>query len=304
MERISFNSDIKIEDKNEYLEALKEKGDRTVAAKLDRSEFFRFKGDYEVLTGELENILKEKSPHFSFLDIGVGNMEEPLSYLAVIHYETEKRDHKLEDICEFDMVDIRPKEEIKMKSSLGKGPKFGAFLPEEKKSPATIEPRLPKKGYEHFFEFSEAKGEYEFKTEVVGYLEKQLNNQDRAHFGIPVENFLRDLKIRYDFIACNNVLQHLGGIDDYRSPVKDKGLPQEEYKKYFDVASKILNAVKPGGIIFMHTSGDMTDNEGRGTGDIIGDLPFFKENFEQVALGVFRRKVEVETGESDIDHKT
>lgn len=119
MERIPFNPDIKIEDENGYLEVLKEKGDRTVAAKLDRSEFFRFKGDYEVLTGELENILKEKSPHFSFLDIGVGNMEEPLSYLAVIQREAEKRNLKLEEICEFNMVDIRTQEEIKSNYSGG-----------------------------------------------------------------------------------------------------------------------------------------------------------------------------------------
>lgn len=80
-------------------------------------------------------------------------------------------------------------------------------------------------------------------------------------------------------------------------------MPPEEYKKYFDVASKILDAVNPGGIIFMHTPRDITDNKGKGTVDIIGNLPIFKDNFEQVSIGVFRRKIEVEDEKNDIDFK-
>lgn len=299
MEKLSFKQDSNSEGeffsnqkKEEYLRQLKERGEATVSAALDRSKFFRFRKDFEILNAELEEIFAGENKKFNFLDIGVGNMEEPLSFLSNIEHIASKKNLKLEDICDFEMVDIRHKEEIEMKVGLGKRVELGAFLTEEQKGNKEKKPVMPPSGYEDFFDFSEEDGEYQFKEEVQTYLRDKIKDRSKSHLGLPVENFLQDNPLgKYDFVACNNVLQHLGGIEGYRSPIKDRGMPQEEYKKYFDVVAKILESVKPGGVIFMHTPIDMTDNKGRGTADIVENLPIFKDNFEQVAVGVFKRKL-------------
>lgn len=264
-----------IEDVEKYLNSLRTAGERTRgnAANLHRSEFFRHKEDYDFFI-ELVNDAIENGKPLKFLEIGVGNMEEPVSFLATAYANSNGM--KLEDIVDMEIVELEKKENRNTNYRLGKKLFFD--------SPSVKPPKTCENS------FSLIDGEYEVADEIKEYLSRRIDDESKAHFNTPIENFASSTNTKYDVVACNNVLQHMGGHESYESPLKNGGQKNARYAKYYEELLEILSLVKEGGIIFIHTPSSRTNDDG-GAKKILAQLPSFSDDFEELALEIYRRKI-------------
>ncbi len=261
-----------------------------LCARLDRSKEYRYRTDYPVLTDEAASQLEAGKP-LTILDIGVGNMEEPLSYLAAISRASDQAGISLQEASRLAMVDIREAEQIHPTYSRGKmsaGGLGGAFLTDEMKKHEQMIPVKPPQGFESAYRFSSESEEYEYRDDIKNFLKDTVNDKKRSHFGTPIETFLESSDERYHIVACNNVLQHLGGKGIYPTPFKKD--THDDLSQFYSIVEKILDRVEPGGMCIMHTDGaDPTDTKGRATKKILEEVPFFHQEFKEVADGIYRR---------------
>jgi len=255
----------------EYLTSLRKAGENTRGniANLDRSEFFRHEKDYVFFIKLVSDAIKNGKP-FKFLEIGVGNMEEPVSFLATAH--TNSEGVKLEDLVDMEIVELEKKENRSANYRLGKN----LFFDHPIKPPKACESS-----------FSLINGEYEASNEIKEYLLRRIDDESKTHFNTPIENFAESTNIKYDVVACNNVLQHLGGQEYYENPLKNNN---GDYTRYYNELLKILNLLKEGGIIFIHTALSPTNKDG-GAEKVLTQLPNFSDDFEKLAPGIYRKKI-------------
>lgn len=262
-----------INDVSEYRRSLIAAGENSLAASLDRSEYFRHKKDFELFADEVKKA-RQEGRKISMLDVGVGNLQEPISYLAAVFSESAGK--KIDDLVDLEIVEIRDRESLKEKYSLGKQ----MFSPDK-----PVQPKMYKDS------FVLVEGQYVPQPEIKEYLEQRLSDQTKSHFGTAIENFSRAAKTQYDVVSCNNVLQHLGGTEGYWSPFKNAS--QNNFERYYEEVRRIMHLVKEGGIIFLHTPapGNQLDTKSKGTSVILKNIPELSEEFDEVVPGVYRRKV-------------
>mgnify|MGYP001567477580 CR=1 FL=1 len=260
-------------DPTTYLEELEWRGRGVLGTpNLDRSKAFRYREDGPALQGALRERIAV-GEKLSVLDIGVGNMEEPLSYLAHLYVEAAQQGRSLADVVDVELVEVRPREQIAMDASLGINMFDQPIAPRDDVRDAFVQ-----QGHE-----------FVFRPEIVELLAQTMDNPDKAHFATPVETVMDSATTTYDVVACNNVLQHMGGVEGYATPLKDKGRPESDYQEYYRQVSRILESVKPGGTLIMHTDGiNVTDTKGMLTEQILNKVKLFSE-FEKSDRGIFRR---------------
>ncbi|MCX6741125.1 MAG: hypothetical protein NTY61_01880, partial [Candidatus Parcubacteria bacterium] len=203
------------------------------------------------------------------------NMEEPISYLAAAYSAAEGR--PLENVVDLEMVEIQSKAEVTPQYRLGKQ----LFAPDR-----PIKPKM----YEDSFALVD--GEYEPNEAIKKYLSSRIADETKTHFGLPVENFSETVQEQFDVVSCNNVIQHLGGIEDYSSPYKNTQ-GEQDYARYYEELAKILNQVKAGGVLFIHAPapGDKFDAKSQGVKFILDKIPNFENEFEELKPAVYRRKI-------------
>lgn len=266
-----------IKEPSIYLRALEDAGARSGGiAHLDRSEFFRHRKDFQTFARIVEKHNRDDGP-LKLLVIGVGNMEEPISLLAVA--QEKLGDGKLDEDIDMEIVEIRSRNEVSPRYRLGRQ----LFMA------APVQPQCCPDS------FVLVDGEYEPVPEIKDYLTRATENDARAHFGTPVENYTRTNPGQFDVVCCNNVIQHLGGIEGYSSPYKS--VPGEQtHARYYQELSRILNLVKVGGVIFLHapSPGDKFDTKSKGTRIILAEVPTFNEEFEEIMPAVYRRRTKAE----------
>ncbi len=282
--------DLQITDTQAYLQNLSKGG--SVLSKLDRSAYFRYPQDAEALRALMREHVK-LSERLSVQIIGVGNGEEPLSYLAALSSELPP-ETPLSDHIDLRLIEVRPRDEVQVRYGWGKVGKGGigtAFLASD--SPVPLVARKPPKEYAASFEYDAAVDEYRFRPDIQSTLERAMNDAERSHFATPVENDIAaHPEEQHHVIACNNVLQHLGA-GGYPTPYRNAGLPPEQYARFAEVLRGIIRRVVPGGLLVMHTDGaSMTDTKGRATKKATELLPEFASQFTEIASGIFRKNEE------------
>ena len=286
----------RIINSGQYLQELKVKSDN---AQLERSNIFRYPKDNAVLSQEFSEAVQEGRRE-NVLIIGIGNLEEPLSYMAMAERAGRTQGKPISEIADLTMVDIRPAEEVAPKYGLGKiyesstGIKLGgAFMTEQTKGQFTEKARTPEAEYEDVFVYNEISGEYEFNDQIKEFVSQNVQNPEKTHFNTPIESYTaKHPNDQYDIVACNNVLQHLGGVSQYKSPFREIGLPPESYQDYLNVVKGVVNKVKEGGTLIIHTGGstkELSPMEENGD-EVLSWIPEFNDQFEQVQKGVYRRK--------------
>ncbi len=234
----------------------------TGRAKLDRSKIDRYAQDAPAMR-EAYLARRENQP-LSVLEIGVGNMQEPVSYLRAIEQESREEEVALRDAVDLEIVEIRSRSDLDL-------------------SHAGIEPSLDLSGRARRLE----------KEEIREYIKELVDNPEKSHFNTSIEEYLQEsADKRYQVVACNNVLQHMGGIEGYKSPFKNKDATEEDLKMYYSVVEGIVNKVEPGGLLIIHTDGSDGDQfdvkSGKAPEHILKKIPIFAE-FDKVAEGIFRR---------------
>lgn len=287
-----------ISDVDAYHDNLRMHG--TVESSLDRSKIFRYPKDANALRAEARERVDRERP-ITMLIVGVGNGEEPLSYLSALRSELHSTGGTLQRSVDMHLVDIRPHEDINVQYGLGQvaGGVLGkAFLSAVPGAAGRMVPAEPPKGMDDAFTLNADGKEYVFHEDIRGAFEAAMADPERAHFRMPVENFVarEPATMRFDIVACNNVLQHLGGIEGYASPFKNPATdPNEDspdYSRYIQTVRGILDRVAPGGLLIMHTDGATPgDTKGLATQTALDLLPEFTEQFETLQRGVFRRKI-------------
>ncbi|MBM3247019.1 hypothetical protein FJZ17_00550 [Candidatus Pacearchaeota archaeon] len=237
---------------------------------IDRSNFFRHKSDYSIL----RNYLEQTKGLTTALVIGIGNLEEPLSILATGAETAKTSRRSLGDLLKLDLVELRPFEEISPIYSLGEGygpernPLGGIFLTEEQKRTLPRHPLKPSFVNDYPTGFELKDGEYRFSQEVIEHVQEAIQ---RGKFSTRVQDFIRETTAQYPVIFFNHVITHLGS---------------EGEKVAYDLTTRTL---KDGGIIFMHSSGDIGDSRGViGTTKIVKDNPRFA-HLQRVGPAVYRR---------------
>ena len=289
-----------IDDVSAYRQSLEAAGEssKARAGHLDRSHFFRYPQDTEALQKEIL-MLADRGKKAKILEIGVGNLEEPLSYLAAIHASLADKRKSLEDTVDLSMVELRSRSDVTLKNrGLGKtykdpvsGVKIGAaFLkPNEMRTYKAI-PLEPKKDLATAFQLSPISGEYEFHPKIVSFLKEKLDDPSHGHFDTALENYLGAQQDRFDVVACNNVLQHLGGGETYPTPLKNRYMSKAKMETFYAVVTSILNRVEPGGLLIMHTDGKtLSDTKGLLTDTILPDVKLYKREFRKEGTGLYRR---------------
>lgn len=271
---------MKFEDKKQdkinpdhYKEIMKDQEVLGPGYELERSQFFRHKYQYEIFDNELDKKLKEKD-QVNFLTIGIGNLEEPLSFLSVAEKHAQEQEQNIQDILDLKMVDIRDKDEIKTEKNLGKDA-FGNI-------------REPDQAYKKSFDIIKTgknKGEYQFNDNITTYISKKFNDPNKTKLNTPVEEFLNEHgNKKYDFVACNNVLQWLGY--NYDNPLKSgaENKKEKNFQEFYQNIKKITDLVEPNGLLFIELpKSNMLK--------IINKVPEFKDKFEKIKKFTYRRKL-------------
>lgn len=249
---------------------------------LDRSRFFRYKSDYVFLRKYLEEKIRVVGSSdwkpIETLVVGVGNLEEPLSIMAtcgqVAKNWSAKETVGMKDVLKLDFVDIRGRDELKPRYSLGTGygnainPVPAIFFDGADKSVVMSHPLTPQfvKDYPEGFEFRN--GEYCFTREVIGAVSEAVRC---GKFSTPVQTFLAENKGQYPLIFFNNVVTHLG---------------VEGGRVALDLTIKLL---KRDGVLFSHNSSDVLDSKGvRGSNILFTESGRFP-HLQRVAPAVYRK---------------
>ncbi len=280
-----------IASSQEYLQQI----DRHTSTRsaIDRSKFFRYPQDLLVIESEAERILKTPWK-LDMLEIGVGNLEESVSYVGAVGRAAAKSGKSIEDALTLSMVELRKRSDVQARYSLGKQPTQGvglAFLSDAQKQTTPLKPISPPPGTEDLFTLSTQSGEYEFRGDIRAMVDTTMNDPAHSSFGTPVEEFLVQNRRQYDVVACNNVLQHMGGIEGYDSPYKNPGKPMEAYTLYLKHLLRLLESVRPGGVLILHTDGStISDTKGRATATVVSLIDGFSQQFEEISPGIFRRR--------------
>jgi hypothetical protein len=278
---------------DQYLAELEHK---PVQAQLDRSKVFRYEKDIPLLRAEAARAVQSEQP-LNITLIGVGNMEEPYSYAAVLQDEGALAGAQL------NMVDIRPKSKISPVVSLGKtyesptGIKLGgAFLDPEQKSQMKPVPLAPKPNWPQNFEINQQTGEYEFNREARNFVDQSLSDPAKSHLETAVEDYTESpsLESASDVVSCNNVLQHIGGLTTYENPIRQHAAGKEpeikDYSEFSRQATKVALLTKPGGLLMLHTDGS--------TSPVLEKyIPVLQTEFERVGESTYRRKLKKATTE-------
>jgi len=301
-EQGEFSTDQSLSAEQLYLKELKLK---SPSAKLDRSEFFRYPEDQDVIQQTVNERIGQ-GQITRFLDIGVGNMEEPLSYLVAAQKSAKTYNLPLADAVDLELIDIRPKNEVNVKYGLGKSSESGlgkAFMSDKEWTNVSKKPIMPRPNHVDSFELSADSGEYEFSDEIKHYIDQRMSDPSKAKFNQSIEEYIQNYSGEgYDVVACNNVLQHLGGLTHYNSPFKDRGQAVENYQRYFQVVDGILNLVKPGGIAIIHTEGSIKSNDMFGkhaSEDILPMSANFNVNFIKIKSGIYKKLTEGNNAERE-----
>lgn len=287
----------RIDDVAAYRASLEAAGERSPmkAGHLDRSHFFRYPQDTEALQNEI-SVIVNVDKKAKILEVGVGNLEEPLSYLAALYTHLSGTGKSLDESIDLTMVELRSRSDVgptnkgygKTYKDPGSQAKIGAaFLTPDQRGAYQAFPLEPPKDLKGAFQLSAASGEYEFHPDIVLFLEKQLADQSHAYFETPLENYLGSHQDRYDVVACNNVLQHLGGRGAYPTPLKDRFTPRSKMETFYGVVTSVLDRVGPGGLLIMHT--DHKDTKGLATDVIFKDVALYKREFRKEGDGLYRR---------------
>ena len=258
---------------------------------LDRSAIFRYPHDAQ----EVVSLVKEKllsREKVSLLDIGVGNLEELSSYLAAIQVVASQNHRTIKDCVNVEIVELRSAEAVQPNFNLGK--EGGAFLPDDQKKNA---PAIkPPQEYTEAFVLDSEQGGYCFSQEIQGYLKDITNNPQIAHFFTSLEDYLGDSDGQsFDVVACNNVLQYLGGVgtfflNPFTPPSFIKESP-ELYEEFFTVLKKITKLVVPGGLLIIHVDRKSGDRRGENAKQILELLPGFSAEFTEVAPAIYKRNI-------------
>lgn len=277
----------------EYRQKVEER--TAILSRLDRSMFFRYPKDMDIIESETDRVIAE-GRRVTVLEIGIGNLEEPLSYLGCASRAAKRHGKSLNEAVDLTVVEMRQASEINPKIGLGKSAfssKGGvgmAFLPQELQKTVRMLPVEPSPATKDLFEFSAEDQEYRFRSDIREVLSETLNNPHRAKMGMPVEQFLTVDAGEYDIVACNNVLQHMGGVEGYASPYRNPGKDPTEYSVYIRNVQRLLERVRPGGILVMHTDGSSsTDLKGMATHKATDLIPEFKKQFEEIQFGIYRK---------------
>lgn len=264
---------------------------------MDRSEFFRYPKDSDII----KSLIREaflRGEKCNSLIIGVGNMEEPLSFLALAQQVANGEGKSLEELIDLEIVEIRPLDQIQPEYGLGKiyGGGAGiskAFLTEETLAQYQERPRLPNPEYADIFAYNDQSQEYQFSDEIIAFLQKITADEAKGHFGTAVEDFVLEDRLQHDLVVCNNVFQHIGGISQYKSPFRDRGLPTEQYATFLSVVRGVLGKVKPGGTLISHTEGSIANGEDpfakHGSKEIFSLIDDFDTQFSRIQDSVYIR---------------
>jgi len=280
---------------DQYLAELEYK---PVQAQLDRSKVFRYEKDIPLLRAEAARVVESKQP-LNITLIGIGNMEEPYSYAAVLQEQGALVGAK------FIMVDIRPMSKIRPVVSLGRtyesptGIKLGgAFLDQEQRAQMKPVPLAPKPTWPQNFEINQQTGEYEFNHEARRFVDQSLSDATSSHLETAVEDYTEDASLvaTSDVVSCNNVLQHIGGLTTYENPIRQQAagkVPEtKNYNEFSRQATKIALLTKPGGLLMLHTDGSTSSVLER-------YIPVLQTAFDKVGESTYRRKIEKATGEPE-----
>jgi chemotaxis methyl-accepting protein methylase len=239
------------------------------ACRIDRSEFFRHRSDFDILRGYLNERIGLST---NVLCVGVGHLEEPLSIAAVGKQVLSDNgsDAKLSERLSLDFVESRPIEEISPNYSLGfsYGAVGGAFVDRDAIAKLPKTPISP--GYVKDFPaaFELRDGQYHFDNEVVAVVQEWMKN---GKFSTKLQNFLHEHSSTYDVVFCNNVIQHLGA---------NGGRVAEGLTK------KLLDK---NGLVFLHIAGSSTDtNSVLGTSNLIRNNPRFS-HLKRIGPAVYKR---------------
>lgn len=277
--------DGRIVDVRRYLDALT--ATPHAHAPLDRSAFYRYRKDIPALQELVRRTPDGARLRLHF--IGIAHGEEVLSYLSAMAAALPA-DRLITDRVDCTAVNVRQREDVHLRTHWGKVTKVGGltalFAPGSTADDMTA--RLPPKELTVSFVYDPAAGEYAFRQDIVTCATQLVTT---GRFSTPIENDLLDSPgEQHDVVACNNVLQHLGAHGAYATPYRTPRASLDEYATFLRVVDGVLSRVAPGGLLFLHTDGSITDTKGHGCTKTLSLVPAFSTDFEQVASGIYRRR--------------
>lgn len=264
----------------------------TSKIKLEYSTFFRYPKDTEIISSFIEKKILA-GDRTSLLEIGVGNLQELFSYLAAIKKMADLHNKTLEECLGVEIVELCKKESINMEFSLKKP--YGIFR--NKNLFENSQSIKPPKEYASSFYFDEKDGVYKFSFDIQEYVNKIISNKNTAHFSTSIEDYLIHSKNQTDIVACNNVLQYLGGFGViYSNPLNKDGLFNKDTEniditKFQQIVKGIIKRVKDGGLLIMHVDTKKGDIEGSGAEAILNSLEGFLLNFTKISSGIYQRNI-------------
>jgi len=277
-----------IERADEYEKVIKVAVENQPGIKLERSQFFRYPNDMNTIASFVEERI-QTGEKINLLEIGVGNMEELSSYLAAIKKVADKYGRNLKDLVNTELVELRAKGSVIPNFGLGKV--MGVFINSDPELSKKAPPVKPPEDYKTSFYLDEDEGVNKFAPEIQAYIEGLVSDDTKAHFGRSIEDHLAIGQGQSDVVACNNVLQYLGGMGHtYQNPF-NKGPEGADLTKFKKVVRDIAKMVKEGGLLIMHVDVKGGDRKGRGAENVLESIEGFTSAFDKVGPGIYRRKV-------------
>lgn len=159
------------------------------------------------------------------LVVGVGEAQEPLSYLAVI--KDMYKNKPLKSVVDLHCVDLQDKITNKTLD------KYYAFMDENES------PKFAEESFENVSK-NPRKKLFKVKSEILEYLKKVFNNPEKTKWETKIQDFAIACKSKvYDMVSINNVLLYIRNkkekiqlIEDLTRIIKENGFlvtdPDEE----------------------------------------------------------------------------
>lgn len=171
---------------------------------------------YEDVIAALKMSINSEQPT-KMLIVGVGEAQEPFSYLAVL--KDLQQDKSLDEIVDLNCVDIQPQmsnQELRQYACLEKA-------------------ETPKFALKSFEQTNE--GLYKVKENFIEYLQRTFNDKSKTHWNTSVNEYTANCpREKYNLISMNHVLMY----------IEDKSIKEK-------IINDVAKIMKPGGIFITDT---------------------------------------------------
>lgn len=207
-----------------------------VGWKVVSSGFFRFPEMNLIYKEHLLKLsLNGKKPEI--LVIGVGQGQEPLSWLSFFYRD----DKKLDELVELSTMDILARDEFVLQQYM------------RRESSIFNRHHAGSEEFKKVFDFDGKKGLFRIKDELIDHLNRVLDSNN-SKWKSSIVDLTSDKQ--YDLVTCNRVLMHLG------AEVQETAV------------QNLVRSVRPGGILMLDPPGN---NESCADHSLVMDTGLFTE---------------------------